>query len=115
MLDQRFAGFDGGEEMLIKLTPPASVGFLSMGRRMTNRITKKQTHTKTYSMAELVAGVDFDLIPSRVYEFVITTDSPSANVNIQIAFDGKDAINGPFSRGAGAVLADFRVTVKNSA
>ena len=115
MLNERFAGFDGGEEMLIKLTPPPAVGFLEMVRRMTSRETNKQTHLKTYTMTELVAGVDFDLIPSRIYEFVITTDQANAQIAIQISFDGKDAINGAFSQGTDAALADFRVTVKKAA
>jgi len=102
MLDKRFAGFDGGETMLIKLTPPASVGFLQMGRRMIDRDTRKPTHTKNYGMAKLVAGD----------EFVITTDKPNAQINIQIAFDGTDEFNEKFSQGSDAALADFRVTVR---
>ena len=115
MLDLRLAGFKGGEKMKIKVTPPASVGFLSMHRRMIDRKTRKQTHKKTYNKAELEAGVDFRLIASRVYEFVITVDVPSANIRIEISFDGQESVGDKFSQGNDAALADFRVTTKKAA
>ncbi len=111
MLDKRYVK-NGGVEMAIKVTPPAAVGFLSMGRRMSNRTTKKQTHFKEYGKAVLEAGVDWDLIANRVYELAITTDAPNEQIRIEISFDGKVSVNDLFSQGGDPALAEVRVTTR---
>lgn len=106
---------NAGVEMGVKVTPPASVGLLSMGRQMLDRATNKQTHSTEYDKAELEAGVDWELVGNRIYLLAITTGTTNAQIRVEVSFDGVVMFDQTTSQGADATVARFRVTTRPEA
>ena len=111
MVNKRFVK-NAGVNMRVQLTPVGSIGFLSMARQMLDRDSDKQTHFKTWGKAALVSGVDWDLVGNRIYLLAIETGTPSAQVRVQVSFDGVVQLDQTTSQGSDEALALVRFTTR---